>query len=152
VVLGLNDALVEFTGALAGFTFALGKPRLVGVAGLIMGVSASLSMAASEYLSTKSESESRDPLKASLYTGAAYVITVVALVAPFLLFASAYLALAVTLLCAVFLILVFTFYFSVVKEIGFKRHFFEMLFISLGVAFLSFVIGFLARRFLQVDF
>ena len=28
VVLGLNDALVEFTGALAGFTLALNEPRL----------------------------------------------------------------------------------------------------------------------------
>ena len=33
VVLGLSDALVEFTGALAGFTFALQNPRLVALAG-----------------------------------------------------------------------------------------------------------------------
>lgn len=33
VVLGLNDALVEFTGALAGFTLALNEPRLVALTG-----------------------------------------------------------------------------------------------------------------------
>ena len=55
VVLGLNDALVEFTGALAGFTLALNEPRLVALTGSITGVAAALSMAASEYLSTKSD-------------------------------------------------------------------------------------------------
>ena len=35
IVLGLNDALVEFTGALAGFTFALGDTRVVALAGSI---------------------------------------------------------------------------------------------------------------------
>ena len=33
VVLGLNDALVEFTGALAGFTLALNEPRLPAPSG-----------------------------------------------------------------------------------------------------------------------
>ena len=53
IVLGLNDALVELTGALAGLTFALQNTRLTAMAGLITGVAASLSMATSEYLSTK---------------------------------------------------------------------------------------------------
>ncbi|MDD5174431.1 MAG: VIT1/CCC1 family protein, partial [Candidatus Omnitrophica bacterium] len=50
VVLGLNDALVELTGALAGFTFALANARVVATAGAITGIAASLSMAASEFL------------------------------------------------------------------------------------------------------
>jgi len=49
--LGLNDALVEITGTLAGLSFALRVSQTVGIAGLITGVAASLSMAASEYLS-----------------------------------------------------------------------------------------------------
>jgi VIT1/CCC1 family predicted Fe2+/Mn2+ transporter len=55
MVLGLNDALVELTGALAGFTLAFRNTRLIAMAGFITGIAASLSMAASEYLSTKSE-------------------------------------------------------------------------------------------------
>ena len=35
VVLGLNDALVEFTGTLAGLTFAIQDSRIIAVAGLI---------------------------------------------------------------------------------------------------------------------
>ncbi len=50
VVLGLNDALVELTGALAGFTLALANSRIIAMAGLITGIAASLSMAASEYI------------------------------------------------------------------------------------------------------
>lgn len=61
VVLGLNDALVELTGMLAGLTLALQNTRLIGMTGLITGIAASFSMAASEYLSTKSEGGDVDP-------------------------------------------------------------------------------------------
>ena len=44
IVLGLNDALVELTGALAGFTFAMQNTRLIALAGLITGIAATLSM------------------------------------------------------------------------------------------------------------
>ncbi len=151
MVLGLNDALVEFTGALAGFTFALRNSRLISMVGLIMGFSASLSMAASEYLSTKAEEVERAPVKASMYTGAAYIAAVLFLVGPYLVLASHYAALAVTIAAAVLLIVVFTFYFSVVRDISFRERFREMFMISMGVAGLSFVIGLFVRRFLGVD-
>ena len=151
VVLGLNDALVEFTGALAGFTFALQDSRLIGMVGLIMGFSASLSMAASEYLSTKTEADHKSPLKASVYTGIAYVITVFVLVFPYFMTANYYLSLGLTVVFAILLILVFTFYYSVVKEIPFKARFMEMAAISMGVAALSFLIGLGVRKVLHVD-
>ncbi len=72
VVLGLNDALVEFTGTLAGLTFAIQNTQIIAVVGLIMGVAASLSMGASDYLSQRSDGGPTDPLKASVYTGVAY--------------------------------------------------------------------------------
>lgn len=90
MVLGLNDALVELTGALAGLTFALRNTHVVAMAGLITGVAASLSMAASEYLSTKSEEGAKNPLKASVYTGSAYVLTVLFLIFPYLFFTNLY--------------------------------------------------------------
>jgi vacuolar iron transporter family protein len=51
IVLGLNDALVELTGSLAGLSFALQKTNLIAAVGIITGIAASLSMGASEYLS-----------------------------------------------------------------------------------------------------
>jgi len=151
MVLGLNDALVEFTGALAGFTFALQNSRLIGMVGLIMGFSASLSMAASEYLSTKTEDVARSPLKASMYTGTAYIMTVFFLIAPYFIFQNYFIALALTVLLAVLLVLVFNFYFSVVKDIPFGRRFAEMLVISMGVAAMSFFIGLFVRKALNID-
>jgi vacuolar iron transporter family protein len=55
IVLGLNDALVELTGTLAGLTFALQSGQLVVVSGLITGIAAAISMAASEYLSARAD-------------------------------------------------------------------------------------------------
>ena len=49
IVLGLNDALVELTGALAGLTLALQNTQFIALTGLITGIAAALSMAASEW-------------------------------------------------------------------------------------------------------
>jgi len=151
MVLGLNDALVELTGALAGFTLALQHTRLIAMTGLITGIAASLSMAASEYLSTKSEGGDRNPLKASLYTGTAYIFTVMFLILPFLLFTNIYLCLGCTILNALLVIFLFTGYISIAQDAPFLRRFSEMALISLGIAALSFGIGFLVRIFLHVD-
>lgn len=151
MVLGLNDALVELTGALAGFTFAMANGRLVGVAGLITGVAATLSMGASEYLSQRSDARELHPLKAAVYTGVAYLVTVTLLVAPYFIVGNAYVALLWTLLDAFCVILFFSFFVSVVKDTPFKPAFLEMAFISFGVAAVSFAIGLVAKRFLPAD-
>jgi VIT1/CCC1 family predicted Fe2+/Mn2+ transporter len=151
MVLGLNDALVELTGALAGFTFALQNTKLVALTGSITGFAAALSMAASEYLSTKAEETGKNPLKASLYTGTAYVLTVVLLILPYLLLDNHYVCLGATLVLAILTIAVFNFYISVAKDQCFRSRFLEMALLSLGVASLSFVVGYLLRTFIGVD-
>lgn len=151
IVLGLNDALVELTGALAGFTLALQNTRLTAMMGLITGIAASLSMAASEYLSTKSEETGRHPVKASVYTGAAYMATVFLLVLPFFILSHYMAALGLTLLSGLLVIVVFSYYTSVAKELPFWSRFFEMAAISLGVATLSFGIGYLVRHFMGIE-
>lgn len=151
VVLGINDALVEFTGSLAGFTLALQDTRLIAAAGLIMGVAASLSMGASEYLSQKSEESKNNPLTAAFYTGSAYVLTVVVLIVPFLLLEEPLTAYAITLALAILIIVFFTFYTSVAKDLPFVRRFAEMVAISLGIAAISFVIGIIIRGYLHVE-
>jgi VIT1/CCC1 family predicted Fe2+/Mn2+ transporter len=153
MVLGVNDALVELTGALAGLTLALQDPRLIATTGLITGIAASLSMGASEYLSTKAENsdKEKDPFKASIYTGGMYVITVLFLITPYFLFSNIYLALLSTLTNALLIILLFTFYLSVAQDVAFKKRFFEMAGISLGVSTLTFAIGFLVRTLLKVE-
>ncbi|MFA5410779.1 MAG: VIT1/CCC1 transporter family protein [Candidatus Omnitrophota bacterium] len=151
IVLGLNDALVELTGALVGFTLALQNTRLVGIVGLITGIAASLSMAASEYLSTKQEESKKSPLKASIYTGLAYVGTVIALILPYLVFKNIYLCLGFVIGVALLVILIFTYYISVAKELDFKKRFLEMAGISLGVAAINFIIGLIIRNVFGIE-
>ena len=152
MVLGLNDALVELTGSLAGFTFALQNTRLIALSGLIIGISATFSMASSEFLAARSEGRS-DALKSCTYTGIAYLITVVLLIAPYLMFDSAnYLLALVCMLIVVILIIAgFTYYTSVAQDQPFKSRFLEMAVISISVAVISFVVGILAKKFLGVD-
>jgi VIT1/CCC1 family predicted Fe2+/Mn2+ transporter len=151
VVLGLNDALVEFVGMLAGLTFALQNSQIIAVAGLITGVAASLSMGSSEYLSQKSEGATTNPKKAALYTSIAYIVTVALLILPFLVLTNPYYAIILTLLGAVMVIFLFTFYISVAKDLPFWRRFVEMLAISFGIAGISFVIGMIIRTVLNVN-
>jgi VIT1/CCC1 family predicted Fe2+/Mn2+ transporter len=151
VVLGLNDALVELTGALAGLTLAFQNTRVIAMAGLITGISASLSMAASEYLSTKAEGGEQNPNKSALYTGIAYVITVILLIVPYFVLKSYILCLVMTIAIAIAIIAIFNFYISVAKDLQFRRRFIEMTLISLGVALLSFLIGDVIRKTLGIN-
>jgi VIT1/CCC1 family predicted Fe2+/Mn2+ transporter len=151
MVLGLNDALVELTGALAGLTLALQNSRLIAIVGLITGIAASMSMAASEYLSTKQEDTQKDPVKASIYTGIAYVLTVCFLIAPYLVIGNALVALGLVLTNAMVIILLFTFYVSVAKDLPFGKRFLEMASISLGIAIINFFVGLLIRKFFGVE-
>jgi VIT1/CCC1 family predicted Fe2+/Mn2+ transporter len=151
VVLGINDALVEFTGSLAGFTFALQDTRIIAAVGFIMGIAAALSMGASEYLSQKSEGSANNPVTAAFYTGGAYLVTVIVLVLPFILMTEPLKAYVITLTAAILIIVLFTFYTSVAKDLPFWKRFIEMAGISLGIAAVSFAVGILIRMFLQVN-
>jgi vacuolar iron transporter family protein len=150
IVLGLNDALVELTGALAGFTLALADTRIISLAGLVTGISAAMSMAASDYLSSKAEGDPKAK-RSALYTGSAYILTVILLILPFLLIVNKFLALGITMAVAVLIIYLFNYYISVAKDLPFKERFTEMTVISLSVASLSFLIGYALKFILGVD-
>jgi VIT1/CCC1 family predicted Fe2+/Mn2+ transporter len=151
VVLGLNDALVELTGALAGLTLAFQNTRLIALSGLITGIAAAMSMAASEYLSTRSEQSGKHPVRAAVYTGIAYILTVVVLILPYLLFENYFLDLALTLAAALTIVAIFNFYIAVAKGEPFRARFLEMAGLSFGVAGISFVVGYLIRRLLGIE-
>lgn len=151
IVLGMNDALVELTGTLAGLTFALQNTEIIGLAGLITGIAASFSMAASEYLSNRSEENYKNALKSAIYTGLAYIITVILLIMPYFILENYMACLGVTLAIALLIIFLFNYYLAVAKNLSFKKRFIEMAVISMGVALLTFGIGFLIRKTLGVD-
>ena len=156
IILGLSDALVELTGALAGLTLAFQELRIVALAGLVTGISASFSMAASEFLATKEENENRSPIKAALFTGLSYIVTVLLLVTPYLILDSDnqvifglephIQALIITFIIGLFIIALFNFYVSVAQDKSFKGKFIEMGLILLVVTFISFIIGLVLRE------
>jgi VIT1/CCC1 family predicted Fe2+/Mn2+ transporter len=148
IVLGLNDALVELTGTLAGLSFAFSNSITIGITGLIMGVAASLSMAASGYLSSKENddlSEKVNPIKSAIYTGVAYIITVFILVLPYFLFENVNYALFTMLISTLLIIAGYNYFISVAREVKFKPRFLSMATISLVVALISYIIGILLK-------
>lgn len=152
MVLGLNDALVELTGTLAGLSLALQNTKLIALSGLVTGISATLSMMSSEYLSAKSDGEEH-PFKSASYTGIMYLVAVAAMVLPYLIFDSGHYlyALLTMLSIVVLIILIFTYYVSVAQDIPFKSRFLEMITISLSVAAFSFIVGLLVKQVLGID-
>ena len=151
IVLGLNDALVELTGALAGLTFALQNTRIIALAGLITGIAASFSMSASSYLSARAEGEGKDHLKSAVYTGIAYIITVLLLVAPYLIITNPFFAMIITIAIAILIIFCFNYYISVAKDYSFKSRFLEMVLINLVVTGITFLIGLVIREIFGIN-
>lgn len=152
IVLGLNDALIELTGALAGYTFALGSTREIALVGLITGIAASMSMASSEYLSSKANIHSRKNHRLSaVFTGLAYIATVIILVLPYLFDINKYMALGISFFLAVCIIFIFNYYSSVVNRDSFRERFLEMFTLSLGIAAISFGIGIILKNTIGVD-
>ena len=161
VVLGMSDALVELTGALAGLTFALQSLNLVALAGLVTGISAAFSMGASEYLSSRAEKKSESAVKAAFFTWISYLITVLMLVSPYLLFSSGspdfqglephIQALVCTFIIGLLIVAVFNFYVSVVEEVSFRSRFIEMAAILGVVSLISYGIGIALRGMLGVE-
>ncbi len=152
MVLGLNDALVELTGTIVGLTFVLANTTLIAMAGTITGIAATLSMAVSNYLAERADGNPK-ALKASVYTGFTYLLTVVFLVLPYLIFPeNMFIGALVTMIAIVVaLIAIFNFYIAVVKSESFWCKFAEMSLISLSVALISFVIGWLAKLCFGID-
>ena len=107
-------------------------------------------MASSEFLSAKSEGR-KDAFKSCAYTGVAYLLTVAALILPYLLVPQPLVALGIMIGIIVLIIAAFTYYTSVAQDLKFLPRFFEMAGISIGVAVISFGVGILAKQLLGVD-
>ncbi len=150
IVLGLNDALVEITWALAWLTMTLENTKIVWISGLIIWISAAISMAASEFLSQENDEQTDvNPIKASIYTGIAYIFTVLALVWPYLIFTNKYTSLWLMLLNWIIIIALFNYYIAIAKWDSFIKRFTQMASISVWVAILSYFIWHLADKFIM---
>jgi VIT1/CCC1 family predicted Fe2+/Mn2+ transporter len=140
IALGVSDAIIELTGVLAGFAGYTGSPLQVAAAGLIVGVSAALSMAAAAYSQAKHE-RGKNPRTTATFTGLFYMLTVLALVAPLLLGAPASIGVALSLACALAILAAFSFYSAVVMERPFLREYLENAAVIMAVSLVGYAFG-----------
>ncbi|MBS3903412.1 MAG: VIT1/CCC1 transporter family protein [Anaplasmataceae bacterium] len=150
IILGLNDGLIELTGALVGFSFALQNPVAVALTGTITGFAASLSMSASAYLQAQYE-PGKDPYKSAFYTGIAYLLVVVLLITPFILLGSIYKALFSVAIIIVAIISSVSFYSSIIFKRPLGKQLRQMLLLSVGVAIITFALGSVLKQFTGIE-
>ncbi len=142
VVLGLNDALVELIGVIAGLVSAISNNLFIGFSGLVVGIASALSMAASYYLSSDfSEGNRLKSIKGGLYTGASYLLTSLLLVAPFFLSNNRFVALTFSLSFAVSATCLVAFYSAVINDQPFRRNLAKLLILGMGAAILVYFIS-----------
>ncbi len=140
IVLGLADAIIEITGVHAGFLGVTSSTTMAGVAGLIVGFAAAISMATAAYLQAKQSTE-RNPITSALITGFSYILAVVFLALPYFLTGNMLLAFLVSLLMAMLLTAYFTFYSAVLFDRHFGKEFLESSALTLGTAIATYFFG-----------
>ena len=145
VVLGLADALVEITGIHAGSLGIYNSTEIAGLAGIIAGGAASLAMASAAFAQAKQGFQGSARLSA-VYTGISYFVTAVTLATPYFLTRVMLNALAVSLLFAVIILALATYYSSVISFKPFTRDFVEILLIMFGVTVALYFFGYFIRE------
>lgn len=147
MVLGMHDALVSLTGLIAGIAFTMPRRRDIVLTAIIASITASMSMAASNYLAEKA-GDGQSALRAGLYTGAAYMLTCVVLIIPFTCVANRTVALFATFALAILIIFIFNWGLARRGTRHWQHRAFEMLGVCAGVSCAAFIIGQIATYFL----
>ncbi len=149
IALGLADAVVEITGVHAGFLGATDNPIMAGLAGIIVGFSASLSMGGAAYVQAKHDPDVRPPVSAAI-TLISYLFSVIMLALPYFLLRSVVLAFTTSLAVATIIMGTFIFYSSVIQDKSFLREYLETLLLLFMTAFGSYAFGYILETILHI--
>ncbi len=144
VVLGLADALVEISGIHAGSLGFYDRTEIAGLAGVIAGAAASMAMASAAFAQARAGFKGSARLSAA-YTGVSYFITAIVLAAPYFLTANMIYALSSSLSLAVLILVLTTYYSTVIQSRPFLRDFLEILAILFGATIVLYTFGSLVR-------
>jgi len=145
IVLGLADALVEISGIHAGSLGIYEVTEYAGLAGIIAGGAASLAMASAAFAQAKQGFQGSARLSA-IYTGVSYFVTAIILAAPYFLTHVMVDALGTSLVLAVIILAMATYYSSVISGKPFPREFAEILAILFGATVALFLFGTFIRN------
>jgi VIT1/CCC1 family predicted Fe2+/Mn2+ transporter len=140
IALGLSDSMIEVTGVHAGFLGVTASTIIAGVAGLIVGFAASISMGVASYLKAKSELRSK-PVTSGLVTGSVYLLSTVLLALPYFMTHDMILAFSGSVIFAILLASFFTYYVAVINDSNFRREAVENVALIMGTAAATFFFG-----------
>lgn len=149
IILGLADAIVEITGVHAGFLGVTESTIVTGIAGLVVGLSAAISMASAAYLQAKHDL-GRSPKTSALMTGISYILAVVLLAAPYFILRHMLTAFIISVSLAVAMIAGFTYYGAILLDKKFFKEFTESTLLMLGTALASYLFGDLLGTFFGI--
>ncbi len=160
IFFGMSDGLVEILAAVSGIGAALQQPLLVIVAGSIVAVSGTLSMAGGAYLSTDYENivglsrsgkyATRSPSRSAAYVGVAYILGSLFPLLPFALGMSGTLAIGAAILLTVVILSITAALLSIVSDAPILKRVSKTLLITLGITALTIALGFYARHYLHL--
>lgn len=150
IVLGLADAIVEITGVHAGFLGVTGSTLIAGVAGIIVGFSAAISMGSASYLQAKQDI-SKSAILSGFLTWASYFCSVVLLALPYFLIHVMFPAFIVSTSVGILLVAGFTFYGAVAFDRKFWREFAETVGLMLGTALATFLLGIVVGNIFHIN-
>lgn len=140
IVLGLADAIVEITGVHSGFLGVTGSTLIAGISGIIVGFAAAISMGSASYLQAKQDPE-KSAIASGLATGVSYLCSVILLALPYFLIRTMLTAFTISTSVGILLVAGFTFYGAVVFDREFWHEFSEAVFLMLGTALATFILG-----------
>ena len=144
IVLGLADALVEIAGIHAGSLGIYSSTKLTGLAGIVAGAAASLSMASAAYAQAKQGFEGSASV-AAVYTGVSYFFSAVIMALPYFLTSSAITAIVTSLALGIVIIGFVSWYNSILSTGNLKKDFSELAGVMLGATVALFLLGLLIR-------
>lgn len=140
IVLGLADAIIEISGVHAGFLGATGMTLFAGIAGLVVGFAASISMGVASYLQAR-QMAAIVPVKAAILTGTTYIASVVLQALPYFLTDDVFTAFTTSIIISITLISGFTFYGAVVRDKDAKKELILNISLTLGTAAATYIFG-----------
>jgi len=149
VFVGLDDAVIELLGLLIGLIIVLNDKSVILLIGTIITLSTAVRAGASQYFEMEVEARGhKKPIIAFFYSFLGFFIAATLLLFPFLIFSNIYFSAMLMLFNSFILILFFSYYFSVLKNLSFRKKCRDIMIITYGVALLTFAVSLLIKHYL----
>ncbi|MEM3670566.1 MAG: VIT1/CCC1 transporter family protein [Thermoprotei archaeon] len=155
IVFGLNDGLVEILAVVTGLAVVSTSALVVAISAIVVGLAGTFSMAAGAYVSsrsselvtaaTESESNSTKPVKEAYYTGVFYFLGAIIATLPFFLGVTGIAGIVTSVIVVSLILSAASAVIAIISETSVKTRVLEMLFVSLGAAVVTIVIGTVVR-------